>query len=1142
MEKKASRGSFDREVGVSRAEARRRYYSLSPEARKNVNTQAMKHFLKRHPKLRGVKLDPKNRKHKLFIKEYLKDRDRVLGWTPKDWSKEDVSRDAALLSEVKSRLHAHATDFEKTEKRGVITGAKKRKLPTARLDEVTPVTNGYVRTVSKQKLEKSFDDDRVRRAKSRKETERIISRARAPDSVFKKIGVKYDRSSSASRRRRTTRIRPTRRPRPASRKVENTFERLRREEARLRREGQMKHAHLIIYGDTEYQKARRDISDLKIKGNVDIVDKAKHVVIISNQKVLVCSLEKKLKRNGKNIKLGKIVSNLTEFMDGSVGASGGLSATNLPPGYSYILDVRRRNVYQIRTVDGKKVAKKIGKFARMHYGKRMTAKQTSQAGYYGIFFHAEGTSAGMDVNRRYNQFLKAVKNDNYLVVRVAAPGDMMPKEDQQVFKISEALARSRHYLGEAAKDIYKTIKKDKLGAAIGALASLVRPHAMQESLKGYKEYGEATRLARHAGIPDETYAAAQLYAKGFVSDAVGEIFSRAVKGVVKGTTHLDALKARRLERKLIREIDATKPGIKAGRPNQPLRQHLFLDGHAEDFARISGNAKRYQKIVDAYEAAKPVEVKKVLEKLKREDPSEVRVELARRRAIEKLEKQGKHVDEQPYVSKERMATADEYKNAVEHEKADLSRLNDKEVRQELSQRMGEEVAYRKGSKRYIKMVKKELLRALKDRKSETVIFEADYYSVKDEFLGRQRCFEYTTKEGYRALVTFSLDPKKSQLLNTFDVLPEGTKIGENFVVPSPTKTYRNRFFLRGSNKEWLQIRETRLDQKGRVGERTTPLSDVKEKTHADTPIRDALYESLDESPSVDPTRLSEFKRDVKKPKRLKESPNMQERKATRARKGFFDDLEKALDSLDETLRDLDRKAQFNRMKSALESIESLDKLAPEVRQVGLSMDTAKEMLSFGYDHKVISRAIEEHRTAGYKDEEIGKILEGDLEMLRFLKDDLCGGSINEARRALKRPANDFDIARTIEDKIFHQLTNEYRQERGVLTKRQGGRVGPLMRSYFAGFSQNLAKNLRDYAVKRKLGEETASVGAKIEKILSVEEHRRKLGQPMSDDPRKLPEKLRDLVKHQTDIAPLKPRTEINALKEKPKHPTERPLM
>jgi len=94
---------------------------------------------------------------------------------------------------------------------------------------------------------------------------------------------------------------------------------------------------------------------------------------------------------------------------------------------------------------------------------------------------------------------------------------------------------------------------------------------------------------------------------------------------------------------------------------------------------------------------------------------------------------------------------------------------------------------------------------------DTVLFKADFHKHPDfggDKLGTQWNLEYTTNEGYRALITWQED---GQIVNAFDIKQEGTKVGNKsdespIRVPSPKHTFRNREFVLGNDEKWLSLR------------------------------------------------------------------------------------------------------------------------------------------------------------------------------------------------------------------------------------------------------------------------------------------------------------------------------------------------
>lgn len=748
--------------------------------------------------------------------------------SPEEWVKEEVSGDASKMVEVRSRLRALAESrgkpeepkagasrkegqektpaaedakksklrtalgqglSKRTEKAGepeVAAAAEERRLPTARIDEVAPITHDAVHSMPKQQLEKALDKLKILK-ETPEERERLAKELtkvpeRAYQAALKKVGLVDDRERAISRPSKATEVMTF----SKGETIKATLER--QEQARKRPE-------FAVYGKTEYEKARDDIKATTIGGK-RVVEAAKHIVVVAGQKYVVSDIEKG------PVRMGKIVPNLMDFWRGTDRTD--RPATNLPPG-TYVLDLTRdptgkpRN--DVYTADGRHMGKLV---PPTHGPKRMSATEVIQRGEYSLFLAPD---KGLGANIRRRAFEEALKGDALLVVRVAATKDMMPIEGDRSFKIAEAAARSIPYLKGAAKEMLTGIKKDVQGFILSTAASMIPAVGMGLGLPQFKELGEANAMAMAAETPDEIEAAAQVFAKALLDQAVRAVFSNVVNGIILGKGAFEARGRSREIRKLASRIDAEKPGLKMGRPGEPLRQHLYGDqAHALDFARITGNKDTYKRISDLEQKLIPKLTEKNLKKLQAEDISAVKTELSWRRAKEKLERQGKYVEEQPNVPQQRKATREEINNLVREEEKDLSSKSDKQLIRELAERRAREDASHIASKLYNKMVIREVKKALSH--PDTMLFEADYYSLKGENLGRQWNLEYTTKGGYRALITWN---NEGQILNTFDVRPEGTKIG-SFTVPSPTDTFRNRVFIRGSDREWLGIRRNRVDE------------------------------------------------------------------------------------------------------------------------------------------------------------------------------------------------------------------------------------------------------------------------------------------------------------------------------------------
>lgn len=269
---------------------------------------------------------------------------------------------------------------------------------------------------------------------------------------------------------------------------------------------------------------------------------------------------------------------------------------------------------------------------------------------------------------------------------------------------------------------------------------------------------------------------------------------------------------RKLARELVELMDSGKPGLKFPRgEGNPLRQHLYGDPeHAKDFARISGFEGTYEAISNLEKQRLPRLEKRALREIQNQDLGTLTDELARRRVTENLSKQGKKVEDQPKP---------ELRKLVGEETTKIqSEMAPSEIRQELAKKMAAEQAFRTSSRFYNQRIINEALKALDQ--PDTVLFIADYHGHPDfggKFLGRQLNLEYTTKDGHRALITWTED---GQILNTFDVKREGTKIGTKrdgspLNVPPPEATFKNTEFIQGTKSDWLGTRG-RVDGEGKV--------------------------------------------------------------------------------------------------------------------------------------------------------------------------------------------------------------------------------------------------------------------------------------------------------------------------------------
>jgi len=126
----------------------------------------------------------------------------------------------------------------------------------------------------------------------------------------------------------------------------------------------------------------------------------------------------------------------------------------------------------------------------------------------------------------------------------------------------------------------------------------------------------------------------------------------------------------------------------------------------------------------------------------------------------------------------------------------------------------------------------------------------------------------------------------------------------------------------------------------------------------------------------------------------------------------------------------------------------------------LSVDKVKELLSFGYRPKDISRFINKNDGAGYSN--VRSALDSQVELLNHLKNDLCVGSIGKARNALEKA--DFNIAKALMNMKYAQL----KSERSLTDSSRS--ISDLLGA--AADAAEFARNLRDNVLKKNLGDKT----------------------------------------------------------------------
>ncbi len=266
--------------------------------------------------------------------------------------------------------------------------------------------------------------------------------------------------------------------------------------------------------------------------------------------------------------------------------------------------------------------------------------------------------------------------------------------------------------------------------------------------------------------------------------------------------HFDSPEVKR-GKEIISKIDVEKPGLKMSRgKNTPLRQHLYGDKeHARDFAKINGEEKTYERIVDKEKSLRTEFKDAELTELRDRDVGSVRDELAERLAKERLENEGIKPKE---LSKERLEAE------INVEKERLENVERDRLVDMLAEKRANEKAFQEASRMFNELIVGLALDSLES--PDTVLFKADFHKHPDfggDKLGTQWNLEYNTKEGYRALITWQED---GQILNAFDVKREGTVVGQKrdgspIRVPPPTHTFRNREFIVGNDEKWISMRQ-----------------------------------------------------------------------------------------------------------------------------------------------------------------------------------------------------------------------------------------------------------------------------------------------------------------------------------------------
>lgn len=257
---------------------------------------------------------------------------------------------------------------------------------------------------------------------------------------------------------------------------------------------------------------------------------------------------------------------------------------------------------------------------------------------------------------------------------------------------------------------------------------------------------------------------------------------------------------------IVNKMEVEKPGLKMRRgKNNPLRQHLYGDpAHAKDFAQINGVETEYKKLTDFEQHRISTHNKTEVENLEGKSLDNILDELARRRVTERLENKGKVIKEisDNLIRKEKKRLRKVFKKEGQKEGRDT-------LTSELAQRRAQDKAFLETSKLYNEMIRDIATKAL--ARSDTVLYKADYHGHPDfggKNLGSQWNLEYTTRDGKRALITWTED---GQILNTLDIKTKGTIVGKKkdgtpLRVPDPRHTFQNRQYEQGNDESWLKNR------------------------------------------------------------------------------------------------------------------------------------------------------------------------------------------------------------------------------------------------------------------------------------------------------------------------------------------------
>lgn len=277
---------------------------------------------------------------------------------------------------------------------------------------------------------------------------------------------------------------------------------------------QRQRAEFVVYGTTELDRVKSDLTGVKIKGQ-PFMQAAKKinrggyvpVLLVEGQKVYGLKLTDRKDK-------GDLLGDVGSYWLGSTGTN--RPATNLKPG-TYIVDRKTLDVYHAPS------GEVVGKIAAQA-GK--TVNEILISGDVGIFLDPVGRTP-----HRHLAFRGAIEGQQLVVVRVPHESDMIPREGNS-FKLSEAFVRSSRYLGHETANAVKQMADQPIETALMSLTGRVGLYLF--GTQAAMRLGTANAIALAAETPDALDVAARMYARVIGETGIMVALSALVKGAAVG--------------------------------------------------------------------------------------------------------------------------------------------------------------------------------------------------------------------------------------------------------------------------------------------------------------------------------------------------------------------------------------------------------------------------------------------------------------------------------------------------------------------------------------------------------------------------------------------------------------------------------